>query len=201
MKFSKKLTTRIKSEQRVRGFLHLRTLSYRCLILDLVKICCDSDSRAPSIKLILEKVRPQSNREFLEKRHIESAVAGESDKELRKISANAAKAKFSSAFSETEKKADQLLRSSVLKRYYTVRNKLIAHNELRTGAGGYEFLDIGKLGLKYGQEIRLLKRIREVVDGLNFIVRNASFDWDSFVLYEIRDAQEFWGISRIGSNR
>jgi hypothetical protein len=47
--------------------------------------------------------------------------------------------------------------------YKTIRDKLISHNELRLSQGGptgYDFYDVKKVKLKYGDERRLLSKLQ-----------------------------------------
>lgn len=81
--------------------------------------------------------------------------------------------------------------------FQTIRDKLIAHNELRKTDAGYEFFDIKVLYVKYGQERKLLEVARPIVDDLDLLVRNACFDWTSFFRIQEKDVCKFWGISKI----
>jgi hypothetical protein len=111
------------------------------------------------------------------------------------------KADLETAFNETyarfTAKCDELLSSEALGRYKTIRDKLIAHNDLLRSEGTYGFLDVKILKLKYGQERRLLEMVREVVDDLDALVRNSFFAWDSFFQIQTRDVCAFWEIDNL----
>lgn len=93
--------------------------------------------------------------------------------------------------------SDSLLASDALAGYKTIRDKLIAHNELCHTSERYGFFDITVLKLKYGQERELLEQAREIVDAIELLVRTCSFAWDSFVEREIADVCTFWNIDGI----
>ena len=62
---------------------------------------------------------------------------------------------------------------------------------------GYNSFDIKDLSLKYGQERKLLEAVRPIVDDLDLLVRNASFDWNSFFQIHEKDVCKFWKIPKI----
>ena len=66
-----------------------------------------------------------------------------------------------------------MLRGRVAGGYRTIRNKLIAHNELRKDG---QFHDVKDERLKYGDERALLKTLRELVTDLALIVQNTDVE-------------------------
>ena len=110
-------------------------------------------------------------------------------------------AELSKSFDETyrdfEIKCRELFSSDALTGYKTIRDKLIAHNELREVDGTYTFFDIKVLNLKYGNERMLLEMTREIIDGLDSLVRNSFFAWDSFFEFQTADVCKFWAIETI----
>ena len=104
---------------------------------------------------------------------------------------------FDETYRRFQDNSTKLLSSDALNGYVTIRNKLIAHNELQKTADGYDFFDVRVLKLKYGKERRTLEMAREVLDDLDLLVRNSSFAWDSFLEQETKDVCKFWNIETI----
>jgi hypothetical protein len=202
MMFSEALVQKINEEKRVAGFMHFRDLAYRMLILDLVNLCADDDKnrRTPSIKVIWEKISEPSARAYLRQRHTNFGsrplATGEAKSPRRIVHLRKyfAKKSFDDAFAETEGMVRLLIQSPTLKGYRMVRDKLLAHRELKLDGERYSKLDIGTLGLRYGQEHDVLDQAREIADRLNFMVRNASFGWDTVEKNEKRSAMRFWQL-------
>ena len=203
MMFNEDLVQRINAEKRGYGFLHFRNLAYRMLILDLVNLCADDDKngRTPSIKVIWEKLATPTSKAFLEELYANHGLRSlrannpEYPRRVVRIHKELARKSFEEVFDETGKLVGRLLLSPTLKGYREVRDKLLAHRELRLEGGKYATLDIGTLGLKYGQERELLDQARDITDRFNHMVRNASFGWDTVEKNETKNAGKFWGLT------
>jgi len=87
-----------------------------------------------------------------------------------------------------------MLSSKAAGGYKTVRDKLIAHNELRQTGNEYGFYDVKELDLKYGDERQLLETVKQLVVDLALLVRKIDFSWDSIVKRETQTVCEFWEI-------
>lgn len=126
------------------------------------------------------------------------------DSEIAQFLKKREEEELQSSFDETyrrfKRSSTELLSSSALAGYVTIRDKLIAHNELRKSDAGYTFFDIKVLKLKYGQERETLEMARDVVDDLDLLVRNSSFVWDSFLEQETADVCKFWEIDVLESS-
>ncbi|HBA82653.1 MAG TPA: hypothetical protein DCZ95_01040 [Verrucomicrobia bacterium] len=197
------LLKRIAIEQKTAGFERLRDILYLNLILELVKICDDKDDRTPSIRTIMQALRDPVMLQVLEDKYArqmlpQTCKAGDLIwKVYGRDAEEAGKCKFAVLRERLFKTADEIVSSAALQGYARIRDKLIAHNELRKSGLGYEFFNIRALKLKFGQERILIEKVKAVVDDLNSIVRNACFAWDSLFEMEIRDVCKFWEISEI----
>lgn len=197
------LISRMGMKGKRRGFEHLRNQLYWNLIQEIVKICDDSDERTPCIKKITSKLENKNTLKILEDIYSNQAyprVEGEDYatwEKLQRKYQDEWRDKFKKTYDRMEKNAEELLSSGILSGYNTVRNKVLAHNELRLVDGSYELFDISLLKLKFGQEKIILEKAKDIIDDLNALVRGASFSWDSFIDTETRTVCEFWTINSI----
>jgi hypothetical protein len=195
------LNQTISSEERGACFRQLRNWLYLDFVLELVKVCDDSDERTPSIRQLKEALADPETLRALKEKYSRRAPLKWLDEQtaqyLQEQEEQELRSEFDEVYARFRKAADDLLASSAFDGFRTVRDKLIAHNELRKTDEGYEFFDIKNLSLKYGQERQLLEAVRPIIEDLDLLVRNACFDWNSFLPIEEKDVCKFWGISKI----
>ena len=197
------LIARIGNEGKMAGFEQLRNLLYWNFIQELVKLCKDDDKRVTSVSKLMEKINDRAVKEILEDKfscHGLPQIEGEDEetwKRHQKEYEEEWREKFRKDFDRLQKNTEKLLSSEALSKFKEIRDSRIAHNELRKTANGYEFFDISTLELKIGQERELLELLKEVVNDLNSVVRNAGFSWESFLEPETRDVCKFWDIESI----
>jgi hypothetical protein len=203
MMINNELNETISKEGKHVGFSQLRNWLYWDFIQELVKLCDDSDSRAPSIRQLKDELTEPETLDVLRRQyshrtwpamkgeHFEAAqILQEQEQEELRVS-------FDQTYQRFQNTSAELLSSSALTGYVTIRDKLIAHNELRKTGEGYAFFDPAVLNLKYGQERQTLEMAREIADDLDLLVRNSSFSWDSFLQQEMKDVCTFWSIKSI----
>ena len=197
------LNERISAEGKHVGFEQLRNWLYWDFIQELVKLCDDADRRTPSIRLMKDALAEPELVAFLKEKYSRRTwppMEGE-DSEIVRLLQTREKEELQLSFDHTYRRfqdlSAQLLSSPALIGYITIRDKLIAHNELRKTDDGYTFFDLKVLKLKYGQERQTLELAREIADDLDSIVRNSSFSWDSFFEQETEDVCKFWDIDTI----
>ena len=183
---NKTLIDRIESENKGVGFTQLRSWLYWGLVLELSKLCRDSDERSPSIHAIRNKLTNDDDTllQALEDKYAKNNwVADEAT--LR--------AEFQSIWKRFEKAADEMLIGRVAGGYRTIRDKLIAHNELRKDG---QFHDVKDKGLKYGDEHALLRTLRELVTDLATIVQNKNVGsaWNTCDQWDDEIATTFWEL-------
>ena len=203
MMLNDKLNARISTEGRGAAFDQLRNWLYWDFIQELVKICADSDPRSPSIRNIKTALGDeQIIRELRRKYTLRTPISAGKDYEvfLRRLHEEEQRVlcnEFDQTLRGFHDASDALLASEALAGYATIRDKLIAHNELRHAPERHGFFDIAVLKLKYGQERELLEQAREIVDAIELLVRTCSFAWDSFIDRETRNVCTFWQIEQI----
>jgi hypothetical protein len=121
---NRKLIECIESENKGVGFTQLRSWLYWSLVLELSKLCRDNDKRSPSIHAIRKKLANDAA--------LVQALEDKYAKNTREMFDEAAlRAEFRNICKKFEKAADEMLGGRVAGGYRTIRNKLIAHNELR----------------------------------------------------------------------
>ncbi len=203
MMVNDRLIERIESEGRGPGFSQLRNWLYWDFIQELLKICDDTDHRAPSIRQLKRELDDTETLRILKEkysRRIWPHIHGEK-RQIAQYFQKREEFELGSAFDDTYRRfkhnSAELLASKALAGYRTIRHKLIAHNELRKSIAGYTFLDLKDLKLKYGQERKLLEMTQSVVDDLDLLVRNSFFVWDSFFEQEKKKVCKFWEIETI----
>ena len=181
-----KLHDRIGKEAKAIGFHQLRNWLYWALVQELSKICSDKDPKSPSIAAVTRKLKDVQLRNHLEEKCV---------KKNREMGEARIRASFNRAYSDYDRRAEEMLVSHSVGGYKTIRDKLISHNELRPSPNGYDFLDVKNVKLKYGDERKLLETLQVLIDHLLLIVRNVDFSWDSFFRNKEQVTRDFWELN------
>jgi hypothetical protein len=203
MMLNKKLIARISSQEKGVGFRQLRDWLYWGFIQEIVKICVDPDGRTPSIRKLRKALEDESALQALKEKYSRRSppkIEGLDQydiQELQRQEELELRSEFDQTYRRFRERSAELLSSQALKGYKTIRDKLIAHNELRESDEGYSFFDIHVLNLKYGQERQVLEMAKDVFDDLDALVRNACFSWTHFLEQETRHVCKFWDIETI----
>jgi hypothetical protein len=195
------LIARLSRENRGAGFGTIRHVLYWSLVQELVKIVADADCRVPSIHNLRKHLTdPQVKARLEDKYSVWASSAKESDsphtkefwKQRNGRSELERRESFNSTYKRTMQESAELLNSSALAGMKEVRDKLLAHNELKLQSGSYRFIDIRSYGLKYGDEKVLLEKATQVFDSFFTLVKHSSFDWDHSKAMMEHDAGLFW---------
>jgi hypothetical protein len=185
----RQLLDRIEQQNKGAGLNQLRNWLYWSLVLELAKLCHDNDKqkRPPSIYAVREKLSDPVLVQALEDKYAKS------NREM--ADADALRAEFRTIYARFCERADRMLSEHVAGSYKTIRDKLIAHNELRKDG---QFHDVKAEGLKYGDEHALLKTLQELVTELMLLVRNTDIQsvWSSCLLYYRDIVSDFWSLDR-----
>jgi len=190
MMINQQLTDRIGNQERAICFRQLRGWLYWGLVLEVRKICSDSSDQSPCIRKFSIALEDAETIKALEDKCVKNNREVAPEAELR--------SEFRGIYSRFTQHSREMLASNSVGGYKTVRDKLIAHNELRKSPTGYDFFDDFKeLKLKYGDERRLLETLRELVADLLHLVRNIDFSWDTFFRQEEKRVCDFWEIESI----
>jgi AbiU2 len=184
---NRKLLDRIEQENRAGGFSKLRNWLYWALVLELAKLCHDNgkQKRAPSIYAIREKLKNPELVQALEDKYAKNNRGMAESEELTK--------EFRTIYRRFCENADRMLSEAAAGGYKTIRDKLIAHNELRKDG---KFHDVTDEKLKYGDERTLLETISNLVTDLELLVRKTDVQsvWSSTLAFDQEIVFEFWEL-------
>lgn len=200
---SKALNWRMERTAKAPSFKRLRMLLYWNLILELVKITDDRDNRgrATSVRSVCDQLESNPGLQaFLEERYsqsttpygdrldpaLESAIRIEEEREKRE--------EFKSRLDRVLKDKSRACSSPAFCSYKRIRNKRIAHTDLREIEGGFALFDVANEELKFGREREHLEMIMLIVSDLLGIVRRVEFSWESLKQIHSADALAFRGI-------
>lgn len=201
MNVDEELVDRHSRENRGAGFDAIRHVLYWNLVQELVKIVADDDCRVPSIHNLRSHLADAQVKAVLQQKYSAwGSPAKESDapdvkefwRENSKRREREGRQKFDALYGKAMKESAALLGSTVLEGIKKVRDKHLAHNELRFQDGSYRFTEVRTYGLKYGDEKALLEQARQVFDDFFELVSRASFDWERSKAMMERDAELFW---------
>lgn len=193
----KSLAERMEAEKRARGFYRAGEILYWSFIQRLVKICDDRDSqnRHMSIRKIVDTLTRYEIVRDLENQNIRRMLSRglEGDE-------TSARDHFYQRLRSITERAERLLDSKLLRAYKTVRDKLIAHTELKHSPEGFERFNIANLRLQFGNECNFLKEVIDMTHELQSLVLGEDFDWNSIRRAYECEACRFWKIESLDEN-
>lgn len=184
MLFDKTLVQKHKN----RGFEVLRQALFFACVVDIVNIVCKKGgNKPPSIEGIASVF---CNQEILKSFHDElvnnEAFAGYPWMQEKPSQS------FWKNVGVTKTKIDCLLHSSQMKAFETIRDKRIAHLELKKSGDDYELLDISTLGLQWGDIKIILNEIKIIIGNLNVIMTGTHISDRDTINQKMRNI--FWTI-------
>ena len=190
------------SGRQARGFLTLRYSLFLNCVQDVAKYTLDKDHRAPSIYNIVSQLEDSSLLTSLKERYarwqiplaeeesdpevIEAIGRMEAREELERAAA------FESHYQALLRSWNNLSSMPSVNAFKAIRDKITSHTEVRFVADKYQPVDIGKLGVKWGDLKDAILEMQESVEMIGLIVRNAGFAWDMFERQLIEAANGFW---------
>jgi hypothetical protein len=201
MNIDEKLVARFSRKNKGAGFGTIRHVLYWNVVQELVKIVADDDRRVPSIHNLRghledERVKAAFRKKYsswgLPAKGSKATTMKESWRGMALLREQESKQMFDLLYEKAMKESAELLNSSALANMKEVRDKLLAHNELKYQNGSYRFIDIQRYGLKYGDERVILEMATRVFDDFFALVKRASFEWDRSKAMMERDAKSFW---------
>lgn len=204
MLFDEAVVTRHGAKARARGFdILLHSLFLSCA-QDIVKLSMDNDERSPSILRLVRAVTDEKLRAEFRTRYANWAISPIMDQDpeivaaLEKMQVRDQSERgehFNNLYCELTELWTQLSTSPEIKAFQTVRDKISAHVEVRHSADKYHFVDVSKLGLKWGDLSQTIERMQRLVELLGLLVRNAGFAWE--MLDEQLDTAPIIGTARV----
>jgi hypothetical protein len=194
------------SGRQARGFLTLRHSLFLSCAQDIAKLTLDSDKRTPSIKGLIAALDDAALCRALrdhfalwEIPSVESETDPEIIEALKRIEFREQaerRAQFDEILNRARMNWDALSREAYLTAFLKVRDKISAHTEVLLVADKYQFLDIGDLGIKWSDIKTAIDAMRELVEALGLLIRNAGFAWESLD-EQLRSASAaFWSETK-----
>ena len=186
--------------RQARGFIILKNSLFLSCAQDIAKLTLDRDERVPSIGNLwaaLSEELPIVRSRFVDWKipSIEEEGDPEIQEALRRIEQREQddrSLQFEDLYTEGAKLWTDLSSSAVLTAFKTVRDKVYAHVEVRYVADKYQLVDIGKLGIVWGDLRITVDRMQRLVEILGLLIRNAGFAWDMLDTQLDEASQAFW---------
>jgi hypothetical protein len=207
MLFDKSVVAVHGSGKRARGFSILKQSLFLSCAQDIAKLTLDDDPRTPSLNNNIRALTDDALRHTLREQFAiwkiplaEEETDAEILEALRRMELREEaqrRAQFDELYCEATALWAALSTSPTIKSFKTIRDKVSAHTEVRLVGDKYQFIDIGTLGIKWGDIKATMTQMQRLVEIVGLLIRNAGFAWDS--LYDqLRHASEgFWEVDYV----
>lgn len=209
MLLDKTVVATLGSGKRAAGFRILKDSLFLSCAQDIAKLTLDDDTRTPSLKNIIRALADDALRLPLRKQFAAWEIPQEEDEtepeilealrriELREEAQRGAQ--FDDLYCEATDLWSALADSSTIKSFRTIRDKVSAHTEVHLVVDKYQLVDIGTLGIKWGDMKATLEQMQRLVEIIGMLIRNAGFAWESFDEQLKRASMGLWGVDEVGS--
>jgi hypothetical protein len=205
MLFNDEVTKERGSGEQARGFRILKHSLFLSCSQDIAKLSLDEDPRTPSLKNLVRALSDETLCAELKKKFTSWKVPlAEEEKEPEIIEALRRMAlreeaerqeQFDGLYSEAMELWSKLCTSDVIKGFRTIRDKVSAHTEVHFVADKYQFVDIGTLGIKWGDLRSIINEMQRLVELMGMLIRNSGFAWEMLDDQLSKAGQEFWGAT------
>ncbi len=202
MLFDPAVTEARGSHKQATGFKILQHSLFLACAQDIAKLCLDADERTPSIRNLITCLEDSSLCDELRERYAVWRIPSVEKKTDPRIIAalermeqreeSARREQFDQHCNQLLASWESLSTSKALTGFLTVRDKVSAHTEVRFVADKYQLVDIGALGITWGEMKSTIQAMQELIGLLGLIVRNADFAWDMLARQLSEAANGFW---------
>ncbi|MHC8343370.1 AbiU2 domain-containing protein [Pseudomonas sp. RT6P73] len=209
MLFDKTVVAKVGSGKRAMGFNILKDSLFLSCAQDIAKLTLDDDPRTPSLNNIIRVLADDALRRTLRDQFVTWEIPlgdDETDSEtleaLKRIELREEAqrgAQFDDLYCEATALWSALSTSSTIKSFRTIRDKVSAHTEVRLVVDKYKLVDIGTLGIKWGDIKATLEHMQRLVEISGMLIRNAGFAWESLDAHLKRASVGFWDVDEVGS--
>lgn len=192
------------SGRQARGFEILKYSLFLSCSQDIAKLVMDADGRTPSLSNLVrfladEDIRIALRNAFSEWRvHVsEEEVDPAIFAALRRMEEQEVAERikeFDAHYCEAMTLWAKLSTNPVIKGFRTIRDKVSAHTEVRFRVDQYQRIDIGSLGIKWGDLGIMIDDMQKLVGLMTLLIRNTSFLWDTLDSHLSQASQGFWGL-------
>ena len=190
------------SGKQTRGFNTLRFSLFLGCIQDIAKYSSDRYPGTPSIYNVVSQLEDTPLRNSLRERYSRWRIPlAEEEGDPQVIEAlkrmevreeSERRIEFDSNYQTLLSSWNKLSAMPSIDAFRTIRDKITAHTEIRFVADKYQPVDIGMLGVKWGDLKVAILEMQESVEMIGLIVRNAGFAWDMFERQIAEAAKGFW---------
>lgn len=205
MLFDKAVVGCFGARDRSRGFEVLRNSLLLSCAQDIAKLTFDNDERTPSFHNMMLALEGESLRQNLrdEFSRLETPlIDGQEDPEIiealkiwaQQDSTNRAE-QFDKNYKSAVEQWGNLQSCNVFDGFRKIRDKVVAHSEVRYVADKYQFIDISELGITMSDLELAINRMQDLVVLIELIIRNAGFSWDMLDERLSKDSKGFWNPS------
>ena len=202
MLFSKLVTKERGSGKQARGFQILKHSLFLSCSQDIAKLTLDDDERTPSLANLVRALSDDAIRAELRETFsvwkiplVEEVTEPEIAEALNRMELGEEaqrREQFDALFCEVTVLWAKLSTSPTIKGFRIIRDKVSAHTEVRFIADKYQFVDIGTLGINWGDLRSIIDEMQKLVELMGLLVRNAGFAWDMLDSQLSRASDEFW---------
>jgi hypothetical protein len=192
------------SASRTRGFRSIRDRLFLICAQDIAKQCLDGSDNSPSIfKIVAALDSPTLLRRLSDNYSIWHAAAEEDVTDsvilaalakMKKRNEGERRIQFGAHVAKLRDDWSALLNSAALEAFKNIRNKLSAHTDVQWVKVKYKTLNVGELGLKFGDLRTTIEAMQVVVAGVGMVVRAADFARDSLDHQLKKAADGFWAV-------
>ena len=193
------------SGSQARGFKILRHTLFLSCAQDIAKLTMDKDKKTPSLRNLVEALESDALRQELREKFalwVVPSIEAETDPEiiaaLRRMEGREQaerRVQFDDLYNEATSLWTQLSTGSAVQGFLTIRNSISAHTEVRFVADKYQFVDMGTLGIRWGDLKNTIKMMQRLVELVGFIVRDADFAWDMLDEQLAKASSGFWSAA------
>lgn len=196
------MAVHMRKGERAAGFLALRHTLFMSCALDIAKFAYDEDKRSPSLAKLMTALKADPTlvarlREDFAAYKLHPRPGGvASPAELAAISARITDERrmlFDRFLAEAAAEWDVFQSQRYAEGFHTLRDKYIAHLELRPNeSGGYAPLALDSLGLQWDDIGDAVTRIAALAKTLSTLIRNADFSMDAALDMYKESGNAFW---------
>lgn len=202
MLFDKAVVKTHGSGRKAQGFSVLKHSLFLSCAQDIAKLTLDDDARTPSLSNNIEALTDDAFRDTLRERFVIWKIPLAEDErdpeilealrrmELREEAQR--QTQFDELYCEAITLWASLSTSPTIKSFKTIRDRVSAHTEVRLIADKYQFVDIGTLGIKWGDIKTTIEQMQRLVEIIGLLIRNTGFAWDSLDDQLKRASEGFW---------
>ena len=185
---------------RAQGFRIVQDVFFVHCALELANIAMDTDKRAPSVGQLIEMLDDEELRSSLREECASYKLPpGEHDDEIREHIEKLEREEqtkrsdqFDATWTKVQADWERFRLADWSTGFKKLRDKHAAHRELEFAEGQYRFIDLGKLGLKWGDLRVAVELLEELVLGLMALVLCADFQIESARKQFDKAAGDFW---------